>query len=363
VEVYTAAAGAGGGGAGLSTGAMMLSTVLMELVVPRLTARFGYRAVIALGLVLLGVPVLALLASAALPVVLAVSLARGAGFGILMVAGTAMAAELVPAGRRGEGLGLFGVMAGVPSILGLPVGLWLSQHVGYGPVFVAGTAVALLPLLATTGLPSTGPAPSRRTGGVLTGFRMPGVVRPTLVFAAITIAAGVVMTFLPLAAPARTAHLVSTAMLVQSVATPFTRWWAGRFGDRHGHARLLVPGLLACATGIAVLVWVGAPVAVIAGMALFGIGFGIAQTTTQSMMFARVQRSEFGTVSALWNLAYDGGLGAGAVGFGLMIGHTGYPMGFAITAVLLFVALGPATRELAPTGTRRAPVPQPCPAG
>jgi len=114
VPLYAAAAGAGGLGAGLATGAMMLSTVLAELAVPRLAGRFGYRAVMALGLILLGAPAAALAASPGLPLVLAASLARGAGLGIVVVAGTALAAGAAPAGRRGEGLGVYGVAVGVP---------------------------------------------------------------------------------------------------------------------------------------------------------------------------------------------------------------------------------------------------------
>ena len=52
---------------------------------------------------------------------------------------------------------------------------------------------------------------------------------------------------------------------------------AGRHGDRHGHAGLLVPGLLTGAAGMSLLIWVTAPVALITGMCLFGIGFGISQ--------------------------------------------------------------------------------------
>jgi MFS family permease len=347
----------GPGGAGPVAGAMMFAGVALEIAVPRLLARLGYRAVVTAALVLLGVPAVVPIASAALPVMLAVCVARGAGLGLFVVAGTALAADLLPAERRGEGLGLYGVAVGVPSIVGLPLGLWLSQRFGYDLVFAVGAAAALVPLVTAAALPSTRPPRPAGTGGVLTGLRAGGVARPTVIFAATTLAAGVTMTFLPLAVPERALSTVSAALLVQSAATPLARWWAGRFGDRHGHARLLVPGVLATGAGTAVLVWVGSPVAVVGGMALFGVGFGLAQNTTQALMFARVPRAEFGRVSALWNLAYDGGLGAGAVGFGLLIGHTGYPLGFALTAVLVFATLVPAVRDLAP---RRAAVLAPC---
>lgn len=63
-------------------------------------------------------------------------------------------------------------------------------------------------------------------------------------------------------------------LFAQAAASMVSRWWAGCRGDRHGHAGLLVPGLLTAA-GMTILIWVAAPVALIAGMSLFGIGFGI----------------------------------------------------------------------------------------
>ena len=62
-------------------------------------------------------------------------------------------------------------------------------------------------------------------------------------------------------------------------------------------------------------------------------------------MLQRVPPSEFGRVSALWNLAYDGGMGIGAVGFGLVAGWAGYPAAFGLTAAILAAALIPASQD------------------
>lgn len=335
VPSYAAAGGAGEVGAGLATGAMMATTVLLELAVPWLLSRFGYRTVMGLGLALLGLPALALPLSSGLPLVLAVCLLRGAGLGIVVVAGTALAADLVPAERRGEGLGLYGVAVGVPSIIGLPLGLWASEHLGFTPVFLAAGLVPLAALAAVPGLPTTRPAMSGGVAGVS------GLAGPTVVFGATTLAVGVIVTFLPLAG---SPQLASLALLAQSVMTPLARWWAGKHGDKYGSSRLLVPAVLAAAAGTALLVLPQHPVAMVAGMALFGAGFGIAQNVTLAMMFERVPRAEFGKVSALWNLAYDAGMGIGAVGFGLVIGATGYAVGFGLTALLIVASLVPARR-------------------
>jgi MFS family permease len=82
---------------------------------------------------------------------------------------------------------------------------------------------------------------------------------------------------------------------------------------------------------------------VIAGMCLFGIGFGIVQNATLALMIDRMPASGLGTASALWNLAYDAGYGAGPAVFGLFAGRTGYPVAFALTGLLMLVAM-PAAR-------------------
>jgi MFS family permease len=86
-------------------------------------------------------------------------------------------------------------------------------------------------------------------------------------------------------------------------------------------------------------------------MCLFGIGFGISQNATFALMIDRMPPSGLGTASALWNLAYDAGYGAGPVLFGLLVNHTGYPAAFALTAALMLAALPAARRERSAAAT------------
>ncbi|MEV1143008.1 MFS transporter [Micromonospora sp. NPDC049799] len=345
VPLYAVGTGAGGVGAGLTTGVLMLGTVLTELAAPALIRRCGYRTVVALALVLLGAPAIVLLASSWPPVVLGVCLLRGAGLGIVFVAGAALAAELAPDARRTETLGHYGAAVGIPSIIFLPMGVWLSRHVGFAPVFVIGAALAMLSLMAVRGLPARSsrvePAP---TGVVRDPIDMGGLARPMVVFAAVALVAGVLLTFLPLSLSASSPGLAAVALLVQSCTTPLARWAAGRYGSRYG-ARLLLPAVIAVVGGTAGLACVHGPLAVIACVALFGIGFGVAQNVTLALMFDRVARSGYPRVSMLWNLAYDAGMGVGAVGFGLLVAPIGYSAGFALTAAVLLTVLVPAWRE------------------
>lgn len=167
-----------------------------------------------------------------------------------------------------------------------------------------------------------------------------------MIFAATTVSAGVIVAFVPLAGGV-SPSTAALGLLVQAAASTMSRWWACRYGDRHGHARLLVPALLTAIAGMMTLIWVATPAAMLAGLCLFGIGFGISENATFAVMIDRVPRSDYGTASALWSLAYDGGYGAGPAMFGMFVIYTGYPAAFAITGTLMIAALIPAMRDRA----------------
>ncbi|MFI7005295.1 MFS transporter [Streptomyces sp. NPDC050145] len=353
VPLYAEASGGGGGSAaGLATGALMLATVGGELATPWFVARFGYRLTLAAGLVLLGAPALVLTVSGSALWITAVCVVRGLGFACTVVAGGALTASLIPPERRGEGLALVGIVSGVPSLVALPLGVWLVAHVGYGPVCVAGGMAALAALVTVPGLPDREPD-SGPSIGVRAGLRTTALLRPAIVFAATALAAGIIVTFLPLAVPSASTGLVAAALFVQSAASTAARWGAGRRGDRHGPASLVLPGLIVAAAGTLLIALTHSPVAVVVGVAVFGVGFGVTQNATLTLMYARVPASGYGTVSALWNFAYDAGMGVGAVGFGVLAGWTGYPWAFAFTAALMLTALAPAWHDRRADGSLR----------
>jgi predicted MFS family arabinose efflux permease len=351
--MYAAAVGAGSTGAGLVTGVLLLGTVAAELAAPILMRRYGYWALLLTGALLLGLPALALLPGASLTVIVTVSVVRGFGFGLCTVMTGALTAALLPPERRGEGLGLFGVVATAPAVIALPAGVWLADHVGMATVVGLTAATALVPLVVFPWLsrgadrhPAATHAGTGRPDGLLSGLRQAGQLRPFLIFAASTVAAGVVVSFLPLAAGV-SGNVAAAGLLAQALTATISRWWAGRRGDKSGHAHLLVPALVIASLGMVTMIWLASPAAVIAGMCLFGIGFGICQNATFVLMIDRMPPSGVGTASALWNLAYDAGYGAGPAFFGLVVVHTGYPAAFALTAVLMLAAVPLAGRERA----------------
>lgn len=335
VPLYTDEAGGGSSGAGLATGAFMFSTVLTQIQMPRILRWLGYGWTLAAGLLFFGLPSFLYVAVRDVGPIISVTLLRGIGFGIVTVVVISLIVKLAPAGRPGEALGLLGIAITLPAIFGNPLGLWLVARLGYDVVFVAG---GLAPLLGLAALPSirhsTSSEPGRESGaGIFTALKRGPLLRISLVFTATTMAAGVVLTFLPLAVPGSGLFSAVGGLLIVGATTTASRWWAGRFGDRHNPHLLLVPGLLTCAMGMICLPFGG--LALLGGAALFGTGFGLLQNATLMLTMTRVSDSEHAMGSTLWNVAFDAGTGLGAFLFGFVIAATGFTWAFALSAGLV----------------------------
>ena len=93
---------------------------------------------------------------------------------------------------------------------------------------------------------------------------------------------------------------------------------------------------------MATMMMLGSPVVIFAGMVLFGAGFGVIENATFALLIEQLPEAK---ASALWNLAYDAGYGAGPAVFGLICVRTGYPAAFALTGALILAAVPVALRE------------------
>src|SRR5690606_6487982 len=158
----------------------------------------GYRWVLGIGSSLLGLPS-GLLALSDNPIaVLAISGVRGAGFGMMTVAGSALVAELAPPGMLGRATSLIGLAVGISEAIFLPVGLWLLDLLGLPTVAWAATAFGVVGLVAATRLPHVYPSPPGETDRSALGTKQVVLLLagPFLVMVAVTLPYGAAASFL-----------------------------------------------------------------------------------------------------------------------------------------------------------------------
>jgi predicted MFS family arabinose efflux permease len=303
--------------AGLVTTVMLGVTVVVQFLVPSVERRIGTDRTLAIGVLALGAPSPMYLLSTDLTPMLAVSAVRGVGFGVLTVMGAALTAVLAPPGRHGEAVGLYGLAIAVPNLLVVPGAVALAQNVAFWPVVALATCPVLaVPLALVIGADHQPPvahdkAVHRRAAQA--------AILPSVVLLTITLAGGGVMTYLPIERP--DGYLATLALVLFGWTAALGRWRVGRFADRLG-TRLLLPGTVALGvvglTALAAGLWRGVDVLLLAGAAVFGIAYGAVQNLTLVAAFARARGHGGSAVSAVWNAAFDTGIGIGAVVVGAL---------------------------------------------
>lgn len=334
--------------AGASTAIFMAATVLTQLGTPRLLHARGYRQVLALGSLLLGVPALALLWSTAAVPALTTSAIRGIGFGLVSVAGSALVAELVPRAQLGRATGAQGIAIAVGQMIALPVGLALFDRGHANLVFVLGALVPSLAVLAVAALPSV--RPTRSDGQ---GSRPPlsMLLVPCLAMLVVASMYGGVSSLLPIAITDRAA-VAGVALSVVSGAMLIGRYGAGILVDRIGVGRIMVPALACAALGGVLYVGGvhgdGSVALLLAGSAAFGLGFGAVQNDALVSLFTAAGPGRVGAASAAWNISYDSGTGVGALALGVVAGIAGYPAVFVVAAVAVAAVIPVALLRGAP---------------
>ena len=315
--------GAGAQGAGAVNGVLMLFTVLTQLVVPRALRLLGWTPVLGAGMLLLGAPAALFALSDSLSLILLVSAVRGMGFGVLTVTGSALVAELVEPARRGQAIGVYGLAIAAPQILFVSGGPWAVEHLGYGVIF----AIGLLPVVGAVPAMMLG----RRVDHVPDPTEPPpylSLLRPMALLLAVTLAGGALITFM---APMSDSALLSTlALLCMTAVAAVARWKAGGLADRHGARAFIWPLVLLTVVGMSVVAWaVRDPQATTAwalllGATIVGVSYGGLQNLTLVVAFESVSRPHYGAASAVWNVGFDAGTGAGAVMIGLIAGGSSY---------------------------------------
>ncbi|MBE1876440.1 MFS transporter [Myceligenerans pegani] len=336
VPLWAAEGGAGSAAMGGTTGVMMAGTVAAQLAMPWLFRLLDLRAMVVVGAALLGAPTPFYLLTPDLLPVLALSAARGAGFALVVVAGGTLVAELSAAGRFARSAALYGTSAALPNLVALPGGVWVAGTWGFDVTFWFAGAASLAGALIALGLPG-------RDRGSFTLRSLAAarhIVRPIGIFLLAAASFGAATTFIPVAGPGT--RDVALALLIASVALVAARLAAGAAGDRIGTGRLLLPAGLTCAAGVALVAvsLAGGPWFLL-GAFLLGAGFGATQNDSFVSVMRALGTGHHGAASTIWNIAYDGGLGAGAFTLGLVIAGAGYSGAFlALAAAIAVVTLG-----------------------
>lgn len=331
------------GDIGVVMGAFALASALCRPWVSEMIDRIGRKRSYSLGsVVMVAAPLLHLGFSDPLgsgyPWLLLLRVAHGIGMAICFTAIFTYMADILPADRFNEGIGMFGISGLVGVAAGPLVAEAILHRTGYPGLFLAAAGFSLLSLLVHLPLTESHPRTVRLRGP--TFFTLLGRGKFVIVsLLAILFGFGLAATG-NFVAPLAAEHgigTVSSYYLWYSAGAIATRFLGGQLADRCGENRILPWGILLYAAGLLMLpVLQGAWQLDLAG-ACAGAGHGLLFPTLNTMAV----RGEPGEVRGKATGIFTGGIDAGNFAGSLLLGYIGD--GFGLPALFWAAGGGMAT--------------------
>lgn len=342
MPLYVVHLGGNEAAAGLVTGVFTLTAMVVRPLTGWALDAYGRRAVLVLGTAFCLALILAQGWAVTLGALVALRMVNGLGFGFATTAGGAIAADLVPRPRLGEGMGLYTATMGIPLGIAPPIGFWLAGRGQYSSLFWLAAAITGVSLVLALVVRVPRTAVVRTLGArarILSMFVRSAVFPSGLMFLLIT-SFGLILALLAIFGRERGIGNVGVWFTIYAVSLTLSRVVAGRASDRFGYAQAAAVGFIFAVAGLLVMasahtVWVLSLSAVV-----YGIGYGTAQPCLQAMLIARTPVARIGAATAFFLFAYDLGTTVGSVGGGFLAGVLGLGGVFALSALAPLLALG-----------------------
>ncbi|MFC0216604.1 MFS transporter [Paenibacillus chartarius] len=326
---------------GLAAGAFTLTAVVFRPIVGGLLDRYGRRPFMLWGLLFFTLSMYVYDWIGGILLLLVLRVLHGASWALSTTAVSTAVTDMIPAKRRGEGMGWFGMAMTIAMAIGPMLGTQVVQSGSFHSLFwlATGLSAAAFLLVFTIKLPFQ-PTAAKGRMDIFDKSVLP--VTTSLFFLAV--AYGGITTFLPLFAESIRVN-AGTFFLVYAIALTAARPFAGKLSDQLGESYVIVPALLLTVASLIVLSFTSGLLGIIAAAVMYGFGFGSAQPALQAANLRLAPTDKRGVANASFLTAFDLGIGLGSITLGWVSQYTGYEAMFAVCAgsvavsALLFVLI------------------------
>ncbi len=318
---------------GTTQGASLLATLIVGTVIDRVGRR-RFFVVGTAGMTLAAVAYL--LPERIGPWFYALRALQGVCFAAAFAASSTLAAELAPADRRAQALGIFGVSTLLTHAIAPALGEEIVHRGGFHALFLTAAVCTLVPIPLLGGVPSRPRTPISPLLGTMRLSATHGMIFLTMALTGMGF--GAVNTFVPTFVRAHDLGRVGFFYGSYSLTAVLTRVVGGGLSDSRGRRAIVLPALLAFASSIFVLalvqnVWM----LVFAGL-LFGAAQGMSYPTLQAFLIDVTPWNQLGRSQAYFNGAFNLGVMTSAFLFGVVADNFGQRFMFCLAAVTPLLA-------------------------
>ncbi|MGG1675579.1 MFS transporter [Neobacillus sp. NRS-1170] len=262
---------------------------------------------------------------------------QGVGWGFSTTASGTIATDLIPASRRGEGMGYYGLSGNLALAFGPSLGLALTSIISFKQLFLICAGLGLVALLLSSKIRykkvERVQAPAKQS------LYEKSALKPSMLLFFLTVTFGGIATFLPLYTADKHIEGLQWYFLLYAAALMVTRTFSGKLYDRKGHQAVYIPGTLLIMLAMVLLAWLPNSLVLYIAAILYGLGFGTVQPALQAWSIEKAPLNRRGMANATFFSFFDLGIGFGAIVFG-QIGHLlGYSSIYKAAALSVFISM------------------------
>ncbi|HQG26071.1 MAG TPA: MFS transporter [Syntrophorhabdus sp.] len=343
VDKYHATTGTGG----LVSGIFIIGILIGRLGTGRIIEDVGSRRVLVIGTLLYIITSTLYFAAINLPLLILMRFLHGFAFGVANTATGTIAAQIIPRGRHGEGIGYYSMSQILATALGPYLGIVLSQRVDFKMIFLIASLVAAISFAISfvVSQPSYKPPKQVKTKTVkqfqISEFLEFRAIPISIIVLIVGFGYSVVLSFLSLySRQLCLEEAASFFFLIYAIVVIFSRPFSGRLLDARGANFVVYPCILFFSIGMLVLSQATYGITLLLSGAIIGLGYGNFLSCGQAISVKSTSPNRFGLATATYYMFLDIGFGVGPYLFGSLVPVTGYRgLYFVMAMVILSTTL------------------------
>lgn len=232
---------------------------------------------------------------------------HGALWGVTMSSMNTVVVDLLPASRRGEGIGYFGLTMIIGMALGPAFGTYIQEHYGFTTLFYLAGLITCTGFLTILFVRFPHIEPHKHPFSLTVLFEKTSLpVSATILF--MTIPYGTMVNFTSTFARTIPGANVPLYFLALAIGTAISRFAAGRIFDRSGPSHIMKISYVCLFFALCVLALHPTALSLPLTGFVYGLGFGIAVPVCQAMINALVPPERRGAANATFMTSFDCGI-------------------------------------------------------
>lgn len=319
--------------AGLVSSIYVIGALVGRLMTGRLTEKTGPSKILIIGVIGFFITSCLYFIEIHIAFLLIVRFIQGVFVGIIGSAAGTIVAYILPANRKGEGIGYYSLSAILATAIGPFIGLLLMKF-EHGNTLIFGfnvfLSLCMIVMLAFVKIEIT--IASKKNEQEIEGKHsfISKVMEPKSIpisFVALLIGfaySGVMSYISPYAEEIDLVTAASVFFIVYAFATIVTRPITGKLMDKKGPNIIVYPALVIFALGMYLFSTAHSSFVLLLAAALIGLGFGNFNSIAQTIAVKVTEPHRFGFATSTYYIFYDLGLGFGPYLLGILVPLLGF---------------------------------------